>query len=515
MTNPIILNSAMRMNLLALQGTQHFIDRTTLRLATGLKVSSALGNPQNFFAAQALNYRASDLLRRLDSIEMGFQVIKQASNGVEAIEKLLNQAESIARDRLDALLANGTPLAATSSITPLSSQILAAAPAAYWRLNETAGTTAVNLGSIGASVNGTYSNTPALGAGALYSSGDVSTGFNGINEFVSIPNNAQINTTNQSARSIELVFNANTTAGRQVLYEEGGTTNAFSIYIFNGNVYVTGRDSGSWGPANISAPIVAGETYHIAFTFSSTSNQFTGYLNGELLGSSITSGIFPAHSAAVSIGRMSGGTWFHDGSQNGNGFYFNGSISDVALYNTTLNATEILNHANAVLGTAANETEDKDFNEILSQITYIAKDSHYRGIGLLDSDNLKTLFNESGSSSLLSQGVDFTVDGLNIRRFSFDSIEDIKLILDSIQDARERVRDYGRSLATKLTTLSIRQEFTQNTIKTLNSGRDGLILADMNEEGATLLALQTRQLVSMNVLSFTSRMNSQIIDLFT
>jgi flagellin-like hook-associated protein FlgL len=47
MTDPIILNSAMRLNLLAFQRTQSLIDRTTLRLATGLKVSSALDNPQN------------------------------------------------------------------------------------------------------------------------------------------------------------------------------------------------------------------------------------------------------------------------------------------------------------------------------------------------------------------------------------------------------------------------------------------------------------------------------------
>ncbi len=63
MSGDIVLSSALRNNLLSLQNTQRNIDTAQLRLATGLKVNSALDNPQNFFTAKALNNRASDLTR--------------------------------------------------------------------------------------------------------------------------------------------------------------------------------------------------------------------------------------------------------------------------------------------------------------------------------------------------------------------------------------------------------------------------------------------------------------------
>ena len=68
MTSDVVLTAALRNNLLSLQRTQGLIDKTQLRLATGLKVNSALDNPQNFFASQALKNRASDLNRLLDGI---------------------------------------------------------------------------------------------------------------------------------------------------------------------------------------------------------------------------------------------------------------------------------------------------------------------------------------------------------------------------------------------------------------------------------------------------------------
>ena len=39
----------------------------------------------------------------------------------------------------------------------------------------------------------------------------------------------------------------------------------------------------------------------------------------------------------------------------------------------------------------------------------------------------------------------------------------------------------------------MRQEFTKSLINTLETGADNLVLADTNEEGANMLALQTRQ----------------------
>lgn len=103
MTSDVVLTAALRSNLLSLQNTQRQIDVTQNRLATGRKVNSALDNPQSFFAAQALTNRASDLTRLLDSIGQSIQVIKAADNGITALTKLVEQAESVATSARDAL----------------------------------------------------------------------------------------------------------------------------------------------------------------------------------------------------------------------------------------------------------------------------------------------------------------------------------------------------------------------------------------------------------------------------
>ena len=92
----VVLTSALRSNLQALQLTQALIDTTQLRLSTGKKVNSALDNPQNFFAAQSLSNRSSDLTRLLDGIGQSIQTVKAADKGVASVTKLVEQAESIA-----------------------------------------------------------------------------------------------------------------------------------------------------------------------------------------------------------------------------------------------------------------------------------------------------------------------------------------------------------------------------------------------------------------------------------
>jgi len=93
MSAGINLTSAMRSNLLTLQGTQTLIGATQNRLATGLKVSSAIDDPRNFFQAQGLNNRASDLTRRLDGMGLGIKTIEAADKGIKAMTKV---AESMA-----------------------------------------------------------------------------------------------------------------------------------------------------------------------------------------------------------------------------------------------------------------------------------------------------------------------------------------------------------------------------------------------------------------------------------
>ncbi len=247
----------------------------------------------------------------------------------------------------------------TPAATPLSNQILANNPIAYWRLDETSGTTAVNMGSLGASVNGTYGTGTTLNNATLYpNGGNNSAQFDGINGLISIPDNAAINLNTVPQRTIELVFNADTVAGRQILYEEGATVNSIAMYIDNGNLYVASNDSGEWGPFNINTPIVAGQTYHASLVLDTTgSGTFTGYLDGVAFGSGATPTSLDPHSGDIGIGGINGGVWFHDGPDgSATGYNFQGRISDVALYNGALTAAELLNHANSLTAVATTTT---------------------------------------------------------------------------------------------------------------------------------------------------------------
>jgi flagellin len=76
------------------------LSTTQNRLATGNKVNSALDNPTNFFTAQGLNNRASDITNLLDSIGNGVQVLQAANTGITSLQKLVDTAKSIANQAL-------------------------------------------------------------------------------------------------------------------------------------------------------------------------------------------------------------------------------------------------------------------------------------------------------------------------------------------------------------------------------------------------------------------------------
>ena len=98
----INLTPGMRANLFSLQNTSKNMETTQERLATGLKVNSALDDPINFFAAQEHNLRAADLNSRKDGMSEAIQTIKSANVGVETISDLIAQAKSLAQSALSA-----------------------------------------------------------------------------------------------------------------------------------------------------------------------------------------------------------------------------------------------------------------------------------------------------------------------------------------------------------------------------------------------------------------------------
>src|SRR6202140_2762497 len=98
----IVLSASVRQNLLSLQPTADLLSTTQNRLATGNKVNSALDNPTNYFTAQSLNNRASDIGNLLDSIGNGVQVLQAANTGLTSLQSLVDTAKSIANQVLQA-----------------------------------------------------------------------------------------------------------------------------------------------------------------------------------------------------------------------------------------------------------------------------------------------------------------------------------------------------------------------------------------------------------------------------
>ncbi len=522
-----ILSSALSKQVTALKSTSRLIASVQLQLATGKRINSALDNPQNFFESQALGNRARDIERLLDGIGVSIRTVQEASNGVTAIERLLEQAETIALDKREKL-ESGTEILNNYEVikevipTQLSAQILADNPDAYWRLDETAGAVATNLGAGGAAIDALYSGGVVQGAPALYSNGGaVSADFDGVDDRIRVPDSPLINTAVTAERTIELVFNADTVAGRQILYEEGAGVNGITIYIDNGSLYFTAEDDQGaqrFADLNINTSVVAGQVYHVALVFDGPNATFAGYLDGVNVGTITglaTEGVFPSHSGDIGIGGMNGSVQWHDGESSGsNGFNFDGRIADVAIYNRALSDSELLSHASSLNATTTTEIHNRDFQKVLEQIDGIAVDAQYRGVNLLNGDNLITTFNESRSNILTTEGVDFTTEGFGIRDYDFDDLTDVSLIIEDVRRALQEVRRFGRSLASDLSIIKTRETFARSTVNTLKSGASDLVVADQNEVGASMLALQTREAIQATVLSLTAQSNFAVLRLF-
>jgi flagellin-like hook-associated protein FlgL len=154
------------------------------------------------------------------------------------------------------------------------------------------------------------------------------------------------------------------------------------------------------------------------------------------------------------------------------------------------------------------------FNSLLTQIDQLAGDSSYNGINLLKGDNLKVTFNENGSSSLTIAGVKFDSTGLGLASVSGNGFQDnhnIDTTVSSLDTALTTLRTQAAQFGSNLSTVQTRQDFTKNLVNTLQTGSDNLVLADTNQEGANLLALQTRQQLSITSLSLASQSDQAIL----
>jgi flagellin-like hook-associated protein FlgL len=156
------------------------------------------------------------------------------------------------------------------------------------------------------------------------------------------------------------------------------------------------------------------------------------------------------------------------------------------------------------------------FDAIRTQIDQLASDASFNGTNLLNGDNLTITLNETGSSTTTVNGVTDTSAGLNVNASSnaWATTTDINSAGSDLSTALSTLRSQSQTLGSNLSTVQVRSDFTKAMINTLQKGRDDLTLADSNQEGANLLALQTRQQLSTTALSLASQADQNVLKLF-
>ncbi len=174
---------------------------------------------------------------------------------------------------------------------------------------------------------------------------------------------------------------------------------------------------------------------------------------------------------------------------------------------------------------ATNSTTERgslkaQYTEMLGQIATVADDSGYKGTNLLENgQSIVVSFDEDGSSQLTvnAQNVE---DKLETTAGAWESgtagagATAIQASITALDEARDDVRTASKTLSNQLSTITTRQEFTTKMINTLEDGAATLVNADLNEEGANMLMLQTRQSLGTTSLSLASQAAQSVMRLF-
>jgi flagellin-like hook-associated protein FlgL len=202
-------------------------------------------------------------------------------------------------------------------------------------------------------------------------------------------------------------------------------------------------------------------------------------------------------------------------------------VSTIQAANNGITAiTKLVQSAQALVSQAqqANNTTTQaslatQFNSLLTQIGQLAGDSGYNGVNLLAGNTLAVTLDDTGNSSISVTGVDYTnaaAAPLSLANATnnWGSASDITAASTALSTALTTLQSESQTLSSSLSTVQIRQDFTNAMINTLQTGSDNLTLADSNEEGANLLALQTRQQLSTTALSLAAQSDQNVLKLF-
>ena len=464
----ISLTASMRSNLLSLQQTQSLMDQTQERLSTGKKVNSAIDNPSSYYTAQSLSNRASDLSSLLDSMGQGVQTIQAANEAIEAITTFAQQAKSIANSARDVANNMRTKVSTTK---------------------EPSGKTAADSANVYVDSRKDMSKAEITTTGTSQAEKELTLVVDGKEHLIKF---TEGDAEKATAMAIKGAIEAAGISGISVSTNEGKVT----IEGEGKAISVIAGTSGVTGDVATAIDVKDSDAQAIVAKFNANANV-TASLdeNGKLVVKAKEGGAAEAAGQQIHV--------FGDAkAKEVLGSSFGGVID------TKVTDEKAIAERNKYV---------EQFNEVLSQIDSLAKDAGYKGINLLQENDLKVIFNEDRSSSIEIKGVDASSKGLGLESvakgdWNLDSAVDdaITQIEDAITELRSMASDFGNNYSIVQT----REDFTENLINVLEEGADKLTLADMNEEGANMLALQTRQQLAVNSLSLASQASQAVLQLF-
>ena len=512
----IVLSSSVRLNLLSLQSTAELLSTTQTRLATGKKVNTALDNPTNFFTAAGLDARASDINNLLDGIGNGVQVIQAANTGISSLQKLVDTAKSIANQALQ------TPVGYTkSSVTSLATtgataaNLLGDPDTAATLTGAATGTIAAASALTGATggsfasgdtiiVNGTTIKVTAAGAGTA----TVTTDPDGTINLNTTATTAA--TTTDLTDAIKTALGGGTAAAsiasNKVTITAGNTSD--SITLGGTALAKIGLTAGTTAPTST----VTGKTLTIGATGGGTATNITfgkgagqistlNDLNAALLSNNLQASIDTA--GKITITTSNDAASANIGTIGGTAAAFASAAASQAVAdpNSQATRTSLVNQ----------------YNNVIDQIRTTAQDASYNGVNLLNGDQLKLVFNETGKSTLNITGVNFNPAGLGLGSLSVgtDFVDNAATnkVLASLNTASTTLRSQASALGSNLSIVQTRQDFSKSLINVLQTGSSNLTLADTNEEAANSQALSTRQSIAVSALSLANQSQQSVLQL--
>jgi flagellin len=509
----IVLSASVRQNLLSLQSTAQLLATTQNDLSTGKKVNSALDNPTNFFTAQGLDNRASDISNLLDGIGNGVQVLQAANTGITSLQSLVDSAKSIANQVLQSAVGYSTKSTVTSAALT--------------------GATATNLLASGSgAVTGTAVNndntTPAAITGSTLLSGTSGSSSNDLASNITTGDTLVVNGTTftfvagTSSSGTNIGVGDTVTHLLSTIQSATGVTSSITAGAITLTPPAAGLTLSGTALAKLGLSAVgdglSGQTLSIAATGGGTATSITfglgtgqvstlNGLNSALAANNLQASIDATgklsitttnDAASSTIGALSGTITTATGAA------FNGVAAAAA---PVVDPTSQSQRASLVA----------QYNNVLAQINTTAADSSFNGVNLLNGDTLKLTFNETGKSSLSITGVTFNTGGLGLSSLTsgtdFLDNNSANKVITALSSASSTLRAEASTLGSNLSVVQIRQDFNKNLINVLQTGSSNLTLADTNEEAANSQALSTRQSIAVSALSLANQSQQSVLQL--